>query len=79
MLWERHVIAENVGECLISAFALEGCGAEEHLIDQYTERPPIDCTGMTTTFNNLWCNIFFCTDERVGPKVRYAGFGVDCR
>lgn len=33
MLWEWHVIAENVSECLISAFALERCRAEKHFID----------------------------------------------
>ena len=33
MLWERHIIAENVSKCLISAFALEWCSAEEHFID----------------------------------------------
>ena len=33
MLWERHIIAEDVGECLISAFALEWGSAEEHFID----------------------------------------------
>lgn len=78
MLWERYFIAENIRECLIPAFAFEGCGAEEHFIDQYTERPPIDCTSMTATFNNFWCNIFFRTDERISSEVRYAGFGVDC-
>lgn len=78
MLWEWHVIAENVSERLVPAFTLEWCGAEEHFIDQYTEGPPVHCAGMTATFDDFWCNVFFCTDERVGPEVRYAGFGVDC-
>lgn len=72
MLREWHVIAENVSECLVPAFAFEWCGAEEHLIDQYTERPPVHCTSMTATFNDFWCNVFFCTNERVGSEVRYA-------
>lgn len=78
MLWEWHVITENVSECLVPTFALEGCGAKQHFIDQYTERPPVYSTGMTATFDDFWCNVFFCTDERVGSKVRYARFGVDC-
>lgn len=28
MLWEWHVFAENVSECLIPVFALKWCGAE---------------------------------------------------
>ena len=78
MLGEWYVIAQNVSERLISAFAFERRGAEEHFIDQYTERPPVHCTGMTATFNDFWCNVLFCTDERVGSEVRYARFGVDC-
>ena len=79
MFWKRYIIAKYVSECLISTFALEGCSAEKHFIDQYTERPPIHRAGMTATFNYLWCNVFFCADERVGSEVCYAGFGVDCR
>lgn len=78
MLGEWDVIAQNVSERLISAFAFERCGAEEHFVDQYTERPPVHCTSMTATFNDFWCNVFFCTNERVGSEVRYARFGVDC-
>ena len=79
MLWERHVIAENVSKRLISAFALEGCSAEEHFVNQYAERPPVDCASMTAAFDDFRCNVFFCTDERVGTKVGYAGFCVDRR
>ena len=72
MLWERHIIAENVSKCLISTFALERCSAEEHFIDEYAERPPVDCASMTAAFDDFWCNVFFRTDERVGTKVGYA-------
>lgn len=78
MLRERHVIAEDVSERLIPAFALEWCGAKQHFIDQYTERPPIHCASMTATFDDFWCNVFFCADEGVGSEVRYTRFGVDC-
>ena len=33
MLREWYIVAENVSEGLITAFALEGCCAEEHFID----------------------------------------------
>ena len=77
MLWEWHVIAEYVSEGLIPIFPLEWCGAEEHFIYQYTERPPVNCAGMTAAFDDFWCNVFFGTNERVGSKIRDAGFGVD--
>lgn len=32
MLWERHVITEDISKCLVPAFALEWCGAEKHFI-----------------------------------------------
>ena len=78
MLREWYIITKNIGECLVAAFALERSGSEEHFIDQYAKRPPVDCAGMTTTLDDFWCNVFFCTDERVGSEVCYAGFGVDC-
>lgn len=76
---ERDVVAQDVCESGITVFALERCCTEEHLIDQNAEGPPIYRAGVTTAFDHLWGDIFFGSDERVGPEVGYTGFGVDSR
>lgn len=72
MLRKWNVFAENVGECLISTFAFEWRSSKEHFVDQNAKGPPVNGTCMAAAFDHLWCNVFLCTDERVGPEVGYA-------
>lgn len=71
MLRERHVITEDIGERLVSVLAFERCGAKEHFVDQYTERPPVHCACVTTAFDDLWCYVLFCSDKGIRPEVGY--------
>ena len=79
MFWEGHFIPQDVGESGVAVLALEGSRAEQHLINQYSQRPPINGTCVTVSFDDFGCNIFFCSDKRVGPKVGNARLRVDQR
>ena len=72
MLWKGNLVSQNIRKCLISAFALEGGCTEEHLIDQYAQRPPVHCACMATTFDYFWRNVLFRTHKGVCTKVGYA-------
>ncbi len=72
VLWEGDIISQDICKGLVPALALEGSRAEEHFIDQYTERPPIHCACMSTAFDDFWCNVLFCTDEGICTEIGYA-------
>lgn len=79
MFREGDIVSKDVGECLIPVLAFEWCGAIEHLIDQYAERPPIHSACMSASFDDFGSNVFFCSNKAVGSKVGYARFCVDGR
>lgn len=76
MFWEWHIVTKDVGECLVSALALERSSAEEHLIYQYSQSPPIHRTRVATTFNNFRRDVFFRANEGICSKVGYAGLRI---
>lgn len=77
MLWERHIIPQDIRKRSIAVLSLERRGSEEHLVNQYAQRPPIDRTGMSTAFDNLRRNVLLRTDKRVRSEIVYAGFRID--
>lgn len=72
MLGELHLIPQDVAESSIPILALEWRRAVQHLVDQNTKRPPIDCASVSTALDDFGCNVFFRTDKRVGPEVSNA-------
>lgn len=72
MLGELHFIPQDVAERSIPVLALKWCRAVQHLVDQDTKRPPIDCASVSATLDDFGCNVFFRTDKRVGPEVSNA-------
>lgn len=77
MLRELDLIAKNISESCIAVLALEWRGSVKHLVDQDTQRPPVDRASMTTAFDHLRSDVLFRAHERVGPKIGDAGFGID--
>lgn len=63
MFWKGYVVAEDVSECGVSVFALEGCGSKEHFVDKDPQCPPVNCTGVATPFDDFWSNVFFCPNK----------------
>ena len=63
MFREWDVIAEYIGKGSIPILAFEGRGAEQHLIDKYTQCPPIDCACMTATLYDFGRDILFGANE----------------
>lgn len=78
MFGKRDIITEDIGKGGIPILAFEGRGAEQHLVDQYTQSPPIHGACVTATFDDLGRNIFLGANERVRPEICYTRFGVDC-
>ena len=78
-LGEGYFVTEDIGEGGISVLALERRGAEEHLVDQYAQCPPIDGAGVTIAPDHLGCDIFFGADKGIGSEICYTRFGVNER
>lgn len=77
--WERHLVPQDIRECGIPVLALERCGAEQHLVDQDTQCPPIHSARVSASFDHLWRNVFFCTNKRVRSEVCNTRLRVDSR
>lgn len=77
MLRERDVVSKDVGEGLIPVLAFEWRGTVEHLVYQYTERPPIHCACVSTPLDHFRSDIFFGSNEAVRPKIGNTRFSVD--
>ena len=71
MLWEGYVVAEDICECLIPAFAFEGGGAEQHFVDEDSEGPPVDCACVAAAFDDFGGYVLFCAYEGIGSEIRY--------
>lgn len=78
MLWEWHIISQDVGERSIAVLALEGCSTEQHLVDEDPESPPIHRACMSTSLDDLRCDILLGPNEGIRSEVRYTGLRVDC-
>ena len=74
---EGDLISQDICESCVSVLTFERRRAIKHLVDQDTQCPPIDCASVTTAFDDLGCDIFFCSHERVGAEVVDARLGVD--
>ena len=77
MFGKRNIISQDIRKGLIPALALERRRAEQHLIHQYPQRPPVHCASMTASLDDFRRYVFFCANEGIGAEVRYTGFGVD--
>ena len=76
-LWERYLVPENVCKSRVAILALERRGSVQHFVDQDSKGPPIDCTCVSTALDNLWRNVLFGTNERIGSEIVDTGFGVN--
>ena len=71
MLWEGYLISKDVGKGSIAVLTLEWSSAKQHLINEYTEGPPIDSAGVPVTLDDLGCNVFFRADKGIRSEVCY--------
>lgn len=76
MLGEWDLLAQNVGKSRITIFAFERSGAVKHFVNENAQSPPIHCTGMPTSLDDLRCDVLFGSNKRVGPEVGNARFRV---
>ena len=76
-LRKRHLIPQNIRKRSIAILTLERRSPKQHLINQYTQGPPIHGTRMATSLDHLRGNILFRPDERVCAEIRNARFCVD--
>lgn len=72
VIWKGHIVFQYVGEGSISVFALERRCPEKHLVYQNTKSPPINCTCVSISFDDLRGDVLFGTHERVCSKVSNA-------
>ena len=63
VLRERNIISQNVRKGGIAILALERSRAEQHLVNQYAESPPIHSTRVSAAFDNLRRNILLRTNK----------------
>ena len=74
---ERHLVSQDIRESGVPVLAFEWCGAEQHLVDQDTESPPVDCAGVPATLDHFWRDVFFSTDEGVCSEICDTALGID--
>lgn len=58
---KRNFSFENIlinSHCIVIT---EGINSSMHLINEYSESPPIDCFSMSLVENNFRCNVFRCS------------------
>lgn len=62
-------LVENEIEGVVPSGALEGRDAKEHLVEENTKRPPVDCAGVAVPQDDFGREILFGADKRVGAQV----------
>lgn len=62
-IWKLHIIFEDLRKGHIPTFTLEWCRAEEHLIYENPECPPIDSTRVAIAIDDFRCDILFGANE----------------
>ena len=75
--WKRYLVPQDVCKCGVSVLSLEWRRAVQHFINQNAQRPPINGACVAASFDDLWCNVLFGSDERVCSKIGDARLGVD--
>lgn len=71
MLREGNIVSQDIRKGGIAVLAFERGCAEQHLVNQYAEGPPINSTRMPTTLNNLRRNVLLRANKRVRSEVSY--------
>lgn len=66
---EVDLVAQDARERRVTVLALEWGGTKEHLVDQDSQSPPIYSTGVTAALDHFWCNVLFCSDERIRAEI----------
>lgn len=73
---EVDLLFQHIGERQVSVLALERGHAKQHLVDENTQRPPVDRRSVAVPSNHLRSNVLLRADKRVGSEVGNARFGV---
>ena len=78
MFGKRHLISQDVCKGGIAIFALERRGPEQHLIYQYSKRPPVHCRRVAAPLDDFRGNILLSPHKRIGSEIRDTRFRIDC-
>lgn len=57
-------LSEDLAIHIVGVFIIKWWQASQHLIQQYTERPPIDSLGIASTRQELRSEVLWCSTER---------------
>lgn len=69
MVWEGNIFPQDVGKRSVAVLSLKWRCTVKHFVNQDAQRPPIDSARVAAALDNLWRNVFFRADKRVGSEV----------